>query len=151
VGTAESGHRQPAAEFWTACDETLAAGGDLTRAYGQLAAARRRRAEQRVQAARYRRGGQPKVTPLAVAGLHPRHGLAGSVRHPLRRLVRSGAGSALETVSSVPAPAIGTAAGTQTGVAALTANRTSKLAGYWHHLQQRLDAPWARPLPTVTP
>ena len=89
VGTAESGHRQPAAEFWTACDETLAAGGDLTRAYGQLAAARRQRAEQRVQAARS------------------------------RRPVRSGPGSALDTVSSAASPAIGTAAGTPAGAAAL--------------------------------
>ena len=56
VGTAESGDRQPAAEFWAACDKVLGADGDLTRAYEQLAAARQRRSEQRAQTARAARG-----------------------------------------------------------------------------------------------
>ena len=68
VATAESGHRQPAAEFWTGCDEILAAGGDLTRAYGQLAAARRHLVDQRVQAGRSRRAGQPDSDLAVTAG-----------------------------------------------------------------------------------
>lgn len=43
IGTAESGHRQPAAEFWTRCDDVLGAGGELVRAHRQLADARARR------------------------------------------------------------------------------------------------------------
>ena len=43
IGTAESGHRQPAAEFWVLCDDALSAGGELTRAYQHLADARSRR------------------------------------------------------------------------------------------------------------
>lgn len=40
VATAESGHRQPAAEFWTRCEDVLDAGGELAQAYRQLAVAR---------------------------------------------------------------------------------------------------------------
>lgn len=71
VATAESGHRQPAAEFWTACDKVLGAGGDVVRAYEQLAAARQRRSDQRVQVERSRRVTRPEVNLPAVAGSHP--------------------------------------------------------------------------------
>lgn len=57
VATAESGHRQPAAEFWTRCDDVLGAGGELTRAYQQLSDAQARRKRdlaEREQAARSR-------------------------------------------------------------------------------------------------
>ena len=71
VATAESGHRQPAAEFWTACDKVLGAGGDLIRAYEQLAAARQRRSEHRVQVERARRGARPETNLPAVMDSDP--------------------------------------------------------------------------------
>ena len=107
VATAESGHRQPAAGFWTACDEVLGADGDLIRAYGQLAAARQRRSEQRVQVARSRRGVEPKVNPSGVSGI--RRGIA---------TTRSGgAGSALATVTARDSRALDTAAHMTSGLA----------------------------------
>ena len=43
VATAESGHRQPAAGFWTRCDDVLGTDGALSRAYQQLAVVRAQR------------------------------------------------------------------------------------------------------------
>lgn len=43
VATAESGHRQPAEAFWVRCDDRLGAGGELRRAYAELAVGRDRR------------------------------------------------------------------------------------------------------------
>lgn len=66
VGTAESGHRQPAAEFWTRCEDVLAAGGELTQAYQQLSAVRTRRRRElarRVQAERTARAGAWRPHP----------------------------------------------------------------------------------------
>ena len=100
VATAESGHRQPAAEFWTACDKALEADGDLTRAYEQLAAARQRRTEQRVQAERSRRSDRPQVNPPAVVG----------IRRGISTTTLGGTGPALATVTSTDSRAIDTAA-----------------------------------------
>lgn len=58
VATAESGHRQPAEEFWIRCEDALGTGHDLRRAYRQLAGARERRRQEsaaRVQADRVAR------------------------------------------------------------------------------------------------
>lgn len=113
VATAESGHRQPAAEFWSACDEILRADGDLIRAYEQLAAARRRQAERRIRAARSRRVGRPEANPSAVVGLS--HGIA-TKRSP--ETDRRGAASPLATVTSTKARAISMAARMASGIAA---------------------------------
>lgn len=40
IAGAETGARVPSEAFWSRCDGILTAGGDLLRAYGQLAAAR---------------------------------------------------------------------------------------------------------------
>ena len=107
VATAESCHRQPAAGFWTACDEVLGADGDLTRAYAQLAAARQRRSEQRVQVERSRRGVEPEGNRSEVVGICC--GVAAT---------RSGgAGSALATVTATNSRALDTAAHMTSGLA----------------------------------
>lgn len=126
VATAESGHRQPAAGFWTNCDEILGAGGDLTRAYEQLAAARRRRVEQRVQAARFRRGTQPEVNPSAVVGLRNGTAMAESSDTDSRRPVSGGAGAVLATVAATDSRAIGAAATLRPASPREAARRRSK-------------------------
>jgi transcriptional regulator with XRE-family HTH domain len=51
VANAETGYRQPAAEFWNNCDAVLDAGGRLRRAYAQFAAAREAQTRRRVDQA----------------------------------------------------------------------------------------------------
>lgn len=112
VATAESGHRQPAAEFWSACDEVLGAGGDLIRAHAQLAAARRRRAERRIRAAQSRRVRQPEASPSAVVDLS-----RGFATEKSPRTERRGAAWALATVTSTEARAISMAGKMKSDVA----------------------------------
>lgn len=67
IGGAEAGHRVPAESFWKRCDQSLDSGGELLRAYHQLAAARsdhkqhRDRAAQAQRDARHSRSPQPAL------------------------------------------------------------------------------------------
>lgn len=71
VAGAETGARVPAQAFWHRCDRILGAGGDLIRAYGQLAAARgarRKEAAAQDQAERAARAtALPPAWQMAVA------------------------------------------------------------------------------------
>lgn len=74
VGTAESGHRQPAAEFWTRCDQVLDAGGELVRTYQQLTDARSRRKRdlaERDQAERSARAARSRPIGTATVSIGP--------------------------------------------------------------------------------
>lgn len=106
VATAESGHRQPAAEFWTRCDDVLNAGGELTRAYQQLsdAQARRKRdlaereqAERVARAAPWRETGTAAM-PVGSLTDRERPAVAVSVHQPL------GGGTALAVAGLYEAP-----------------------------------------------
>ena len=72
VATAESGHRQPAAEFWVRGDDVLGAGGELTRAYQQLAdvrSQRRREVAEREQVERSARAASSRHMGTSVGSL----------------------------------------------------------------------------------
>ena len=47
IGGAEAGHRVPAESFWKHCDQLLGGGGELLRAYHQLATARSKQKQRR--------------------------------------------------------------------------------------------------------
>jgi Helix-turn-helix domain len=68
VATAESGHRQPAEAFWVRCDDRLGAGGELRRAYAQLAMRRERRQRNLVLRDQVSRVAHAGVTQAAVSG-----------------------------------------------------------------------------------
>lgn len=65
VAGAETGSRVPAQAFWHRCDGVLAAGGDLIRAYSQLAVARGARKKAAVARAEAQRAARMTVGPLA--------------------------------------------------------------------------------------
>jgi tetratricopeptide (TPR) repeat protein len=65
VAGAETGSRVPAQAFWHRCDGILAAGGDLIRAYSQLAVARGARKKAAVARAQADRAARMTVGPLA--------------------------------------------------------------------------------------
>lgn len=72
VGGAEGGHRVPAESFWKQCDQLLGGGGELLRAYHQLAAARSDNKQRRdlVEQARRdaRRDRYPLPSPVRALG-----------------------------------------------------------------------------------
>lgn len=140
VATAESGHRQPAAEFWVGCDKILGAGGDLTQAYEQLAAARRRRAEQRLRTERSLRRPSVEANLPAVRNGTPQRAVGsaqdGSNDASVTRYPVSGGPAETAFLNSIR-----TAMTTYTanGAAPLDPRTTLRPAVKAHRLYQRAD------------